>query len=61
MEYYLALSEYLTFADGEEMDALEKRMCLDEINRYLCGAQAEEDRNVYIDTIGEYYKTLKGA
>lgn len=59
MEYYLNLSEYMSYADDGSMDKFEKKMYLNEINKYLKLIEQEEDANIYVKKIGEYYQDLK--
>lgn len=59
MEYYLALTEYLMCADRIGIDRFDLKMYLDDVNGYLESVSAAEDENnVYIDRIGDYYKKM---
>lgn len=59
-EYYLAVAEWLK-ERGDQVDAFEKKMQLKEINGYLKDIKEEDDTNVYIRRIGDFYQELESS
>jgi len=58
MEYYLALIEYLSFAEELDIDEDDKEDFLDEIKEYLEHEKLASSRNKYVHKIGCVYKNL---
>ena len=59
MEYYLTLSEYLLCEEAVKEDRFEVKMLLEEIKNYLKETADNDDSNIYISQIGDYYEKLK--
>lgn len=51
MEYYLNLTEYLSFYDKESVDKFEYKMYLEEIDSFITNSSSGEKINVYIKKI----------
>lgn len=58
MEYYLTLTEYLTFAEKLDLSRAEKKMYLSDIKKYLQKLKDAQSRSRYIEKIEYIYGTI---
>lgn len=59
MEYYLILVEYMENIDINTIDKFERRMYLNEINKYIEKKKAEDNTGIYVKRIEDAYSKLK--
>ena len=58
MEYYLCITEYLSYADELELDKFDVSDLLEELREYLRKSKIHKEHNKYIDSIAHAVSEL---